>query len=255
MFFFFSKTAGILIQPLVVISILFLLAMLVRKPRTKKILSWAAFGLLVFFSNHFIAITCMEIWEIPAVPFSEVKGPYDYAVLLTGITRGQAGPSDRVYFSAADRATHTLQLYKLGLVKKVLVSGGSGRLDNSGAREADELSTFLIMAGMKEEDIVIENKSRNTHDSAVEVAAMLDTRQEKSARLLLVSSAYHLRRARACFEKVGLHPDLFATDPHGTPEKYSPGMFFIPSIEAIIIWQSLLKELAGMTTYWAAGYV
>src|SRR5690349_23250996 len=117
MFFFFSKTLGILLQPLVVITILFLLALLVKKPRRKKILSWTAFGLLLFFSNRFLAITCMGTWEIPAVPFSAVQGPYDYAVLLTGITRGQVGPSDRVYFSAADRATHTLQLYRLGLVK------------------------------------------------------------------------------------------------------------------------------------------
>jgi uncharacterized SAM-binding protein YcdF (DUF218 family) len=254
MFFFLSKTAGLLIQPLVIVSILFLTGLLVRSARRKKILLWTAFALLMIFSNHFLALTFMRMWEVPAVPFSEVKGPYDYAVLLTGITRGKAGPPDRVYFSRADRATHTLQLYKLGLVRKVIVSGGSGRLDNTGIREADELATFLVMAGMREEDIVIENKSRNTHDSAMEVADIL-AKQGGSPSLLLVTSGYHMRRSRACFNKMGLVADEFATDAHVAPPSYSPLMFIVPGMEAVDMWQSLLKELVGMVTYWLAGYI
>jgi uncharacterized SAM-binding protein YcdF (DUF218 family) len=255
MFFFFSKTLGLLIQPLVIVCILLLIGLLIRKPRWKKILLWSSFGLLMVFSNYFLAMQFMRTWEIPAIPFAEVKGPYDYGVLLTGITRGKAGPADRVYFTRADRATHTVQLYKLGLIKKVLVSGGSGQLDNSGIREADEISTFLVMAGVKEEDIVLENQSRNTHDSAREVAALLDKMNESSARLLLITSGYHLRRARACFEKAGLHPDLFATDPHATKENFSTLWVLVPNLEGVLIWQALIKEWVGMVVYWMAGYI
>src|SRR5688572_23217845 len=138
MFFFFSKTAAYLTQPLVIVSILFLAALLVRTPRRKKVMGWLAFAMLMVFSNQFIALTFMRTWETPPIPFSEVKGPYDYAVLLTGVTKGKAGPPDRVYFGgSADRATHTLQLYRLGLVKRILISGGSGRLDGGGVLEAD----------------------------------------------------------------------------------------------------------------------
>jgi uncharacterized SAM-binding protein YcdF (DUF218 family) len=255
MFFFLSKTAGLLIQPLVVVSILFLTGLLLRKLRSKKILLWSSFGLLMVFCNYFLAIQFMRAWEIPAVPFSEVKGPYDYGVLLTGITRGKAGPPDRVYFSRADRATHTVQLYKLGLIKKVLISGGSGSLDNSGIREADELAPFLAMAGIREEDIVIENESRNTHDSAYKVAELLGKMNEPSARLLLITSGYHLRRARACFEKAGLHPDVFATDPHVTQENFTTLWIVVPNLEAVLIWQSLIKEWVGTVIYWMAGYI
>jgi uncharacterized SAM-binding protein YcdF (DUF218 family) len=254
MFFFFSKTAGLLIQPLVIVCIVFLAGMLIRKPRRKKILMWSAFVLLMIFSNHFLALTFMRLWEVPPVAFSEIRGPYDYAILLTGVTRGNAGPPDRVYFSRADRATHTLHLYKLGLIKKVIISGGSGRLDNTGIREADELATFLLMAGTREEDILLENESRNTHDSAVKVAAILD-KLTGSPSLLLVTSGYHMRRARACFVKEGLRPDLFSTDPNAAPEGYSIGMFVVPSLEAMGMWQSLIKEIVGMTIYWIAGYV
>jgi uncharacterized SAM-binding protein YcdF (DUF218 family) len=254
MFFFFSKTAGYLTQPMVIVCILFLSALLVRKPRRKKILTWIAFVAFFIFSNQFLALTFMGLWEISPIPFSEVKGPYDYGVLLTGVTKGEAGPNDRVYFGgSADRATHTLYLYKLGLVRKILIAGGSGKLDGSGVLEANELATFFMMVGVPKEDLVLENRSKNTHESAVEVARLLaDSSQH---RLLLVTSGYHLRRAQACFRKSGLNPDVFATEPYVFPGGFSWDAFIVPKAEAFHVWQILFKEWAGMIAYWMAGYI
>ena len=255
MFFFFSKTAGYLIQPMVLVSILFLAALLVRTPRKKKILGWSAFVLLMIFSNQFLALTFLRTWETPPIPFSEVKGPYDYAVLLTGVTKGKAGPPDRVYFGgSADRATHTLQLYRLGLVKRILISGGSGRLDGGGVLEADELATFFLMTGVPQEDLLLENHSKNTHESAVEVARMLSG-PEPGPKLLLVTSGYHVRRAEACFKKAGLQPDTFAVEPYVIPGNYSWDTFIVPKADAFHIWQILFKEWAGTVVYWMAGYI
>jgi uncharacterized SAM-binding protein YcdF (DUF218 family) len=195
------------------------------------------------------------MWEVPPKPFSEVTGTYDYAIVLAGITKGSAGPADRVYFGrGADRATHTLQLYKLGLAKKVIVSGGSGRLDGGGVLEADELSTFLVLAGIHKDDIVLENRSQNTHQSAEEVAKIL-AGIGGSPRILLVTSGYHLRRAAACFQKAGLEVDTFSTDPYFVPGSYHLAALFIPSAEAFGIWQTLFKELVGTTVYWIMDYI
>jgi uncharacterized SAM-binding protein YcdF (DUF218 family) len=199
----------------------------------------------------------MRKWEIHPVAFNEVKGVYDYGIVLTGITKGNAGPDDRVYFgSGVDRATHTMQLYKLGLIRKVIISGGIGRILNRdiGVSEADELASFMILAGVKKEDILIENKSKNTHDSSIEVAALLSG-DAGPKRLLLISSGYHLRRARACFLKTGLQADVFAAEPMAGSTDLGLNMFIVPSVEGLILWQILFREWTGMIAYKFAGYI
>ncbi len=52
--------------------------------------------------------------------------PHDLGIVLTGATIPNRLPNDRIYFArGADRVTHTVQLYKLGLLKKILISGGN----------------------------------------------------------------------------------------------------------------------------------
>jgi uncharacterized SAM-binding protein YcdF (DUF218 family) len=255
MFFFLSKTVGYLSQPLTIVTLLLIVGLMSRRPRIRKILLLTSLGSLLIFSNHFLAHVFMRGWEVRPVPFAEMKGTYDYGILLTGITKSKAGPSDRVYFNrGADRATHTLQLYKLGLVRKVIISGGSGRLIDIGVREADELASFMILSGVKQEDLIVENKSNNTHDSAIEVANLLKELPEPK-RLLLITSGYHLPRASACFEKAKLTIDVFATDPLTLDGPLTLDMFIVPKVEAFGIWQALFKEWAGMVAYKAAGYI
>jgi len=142
----------------------------------------------------------------------------------------------------------------MGLIRSIIVSGGSGRLIDTGFREADELASFLMMSGVPTEDIIIENRSRNTHDSALEVAALLQ-KTIGPARLLLITSGYHLRRASGCFKKVGVPVDLFSTNPLASDDYTTLDMFIIPKVEAMGIWQALFKEWAGMAAYKIAGYI
>jgi uncharacterized SAM-binding protein YcdF (DUF218 family) len=255
MFFVLSKIFSFLAQPLAVVVILMLSAWIVRNARWKKILYRSGFILLLFTSNYFIANEVMRAWEVPVIPFQSITKKYDFGVLLTGVTKTEMAPKDRVYFArGADRATHTLQLYKMGIIRKVLVSGGSGRLNGTGVKEADDLADFLRLGGIPDEDIVIENRSKNTHESAVEVSSIL-TELGGSHELLLVTSGYHMRRSLACFRKAGIVIDPFSADPISEPTKYHPDRLLIPSLEAIGIWQTLLKEWVGMVAYWLAGYV
>ena len=65
-------------------------------------------GLLVFFSNEFIANECMRAWEIPVTPFSEIRKTYSYGILLSGAARTEVGPTDRVYIFSSAACTHWL---------------------------------------------------------------------------------------------------------------------------------------------------
>jgi len=254
MFFFLSKTVTFIFMPLSVIVLLFLVSIFVKRARVKKICFWSAFGLLLFFSNDIISNELMRLWEIPTRPYSEVK-TYRLGIVLTGTTMTKEFPDDRVYFSkGADRVTHTVELYKMGRLEKILISGGSGRLRQEDEPEANKFRKAMLMMGVDSADIIIENETRNTYESAVAVKEMLTRMNYTDKDCLLITSAFHMRRSLACYRKAGLNVDNFTTDFYTHKRDYHLDAI-IPSLEAISIWQKLIKEWLGFAAYKAAGYV
>lgn len=254
MFFILSKTVGYLARPLVVILLLFISSALIRSKIWKRRLFIAALASLLFCSNEFISNEVMRLWELPPTPFSEIQKSYQVGILLTGVTKSNFSPNDRVYFQrSSDRVTHTLQLYKLGHIKKILISGGSGTIMER-TKEADELSLVLQMMGVPKEDLIIENQSDNTYQSAVAVKKMIDGTYT-AEECLLITSGYHMRRSRACFKKAGLDIDTFSVDFLSNKRAFTPDVLLVPKIESIAAWQVLTKEWVGMLAYKLAGYI
>lgn len=255
MFFILSKTLNYFTLLVVLICGFFLLHVIFKNPKWKKRFFWIAFGMLFFFSNDFIANEAMKAWELQATAFKDVKKKYELGIVLTGVTSGRRIPDDRVYFQkGADRVTHAVQLYKLGQVKKILISGGSGLLVAPELREADELKKAFLLMGVPDSALLIENVSRNTAESATEVKKMLGD-SIKSSDCLLITSAFHMRRSRACFAKAGIPMDTFTTDFYSHPRNFYIDTLIVPQLEGLVLWQKLIKEWVGFTAYWMAGYV
>lgn len=254
MFFILSKILGYLVRPLVVIVMLFISSIVIRNKKWKRRLFITAFASLLFCSNEFISNEVMRLWELPPTPFAEIKTTYEVGILLTGVTKTNFSPNDRVYFQrSSDRVTHTLQLYKLGHIKKILISGGDGTiLDHT--KEADDLSLVLQMMGVPLADLIIENQSDNTHLSAVAVKKMIEGIYQPTD-CLLITSGYHMRRSRACFKKAGFEVDTFSVDFLSEKRTFTPDVLLVPRIESISKWQVLTKEWVGMLAYKIAGYI
>lgn len=197
----------------------------------------------------------MTVWEIPATPYKEIKKKYEWGILLSGVTKAEMKPNDRVYFSrGADRVIHTVQLYKLGIIKKILVSGGSGRLLDIGEQESNDLADAMILMGVNPEDIVIESDSRNTHESAMAVKKILLERT-KPNQCILITSGYHMRRSIGCFNKLDWQMDSFSADFLSHPRSFTFDILFIPKIDALTTWHHLFKETVGYISYSVAGYI
>lgn len=255
MFFILSKTASYLIMPLTIVTGFLVVSRLARGPRLRKRLLWIGLGLLLLFTNEFVSNELMKAWETDARSFDSMRR-YKVGIVLTGTVIPQLQPDDRVYFSrGADRVVHTVQLYKLGLIKNILVSGGSGRIVDIKEREADRFKEVMIMMGVPDSAIILENKTRNTHESAVKVRTMIDSLRYTPEDCLLITSAFHMRRSIACYRKAGLPIDTFSTDFYGHPGTYYPDAFVIPKVEALVMWHKLVREWVGMIAYWVAGYI
>lgn len=242
-------------MPLTIICICFILALIVKSHVKKKRLLIVGVIFLLLFTNDFIINEIMLWWEVPPTPMQAVSSNYDVAIILTGVTSTEKLPLDRVYFQkGADRVMHTVQLYKEKKVKNILITGGSGSLVRNEIKEADQLKKILLLCEIPEEDIWIEDQSRNTYENAAFSAEILNDEFPKG-KYLLVTSAFHLRRAQACFQKQGVTTQNFSTDFYTYPTRFTPDSLFIPSEGALAKWSILVKEMVGMLFYKIAGYI
>lgn len=253
MFFFLSKLLAFLITPAVWVALLLLLALFARGPRWKK--RGLVWGLIVYllFSNPFLFNEAMHAWEFPAVAITEVEA-HDVGILLGGysdydstIDRMELGPN-------ADRLTATIQLYHQKKIRKILISGGTGRMTEVSKMEADVSREYLLSIGIPDKDILVENESRNTHENALFSKEILD-KELPGANCLLVTSGYHMTRAQACFEKVGQQVTPYSVDRHSGPRKFYLDHILLPHPEALLTWKHLIKEWVGYLTYRLVGYV
>ena len=249
MFFLLSKVLDVVLVPTVWLLALLLGAVLARQPRR-----WLMAALVVFLvtTNPLVVNELLLAWERPAVPLAALPRRADAAVLLTGITSVNKSPHDRVYLGAgADRLTSALWLYRAGRVRRIIVSGGSGAVQATAHTEADDLTTLLRLAGVPNSAIIREAKSRNTRENALFTKRLLTPEQDT---LILITSAFHQRRAMGCFAKVGVHPIEFPAGYRSTDRSLTPDAWLVPNPEALANFSLLTHEVVGWLTYKLLGY-
>lgn len=114
-----------------------------------------------------------------------IKEQCDIGLLLGGISM----------FYRADKA---IELYKKGLINKILVSGGVSFFHfNKKKKEAYILEDYLIKKGIDKRSIILEPKSRNTAENIKNSIKILENEYDLSTvKIVLITSDFHLRRSK-----------------------------------------------------------
>lgn len=150
----------------------------------------------------------------------------------------------------ADRIIEAVRLYHEGSIDRILISGGAADINNPEYNEGLSLARLAMDLRVLEEDILLENQSRNTYENAKFSKNVIP---ENDQDFLLITSAFHMPRALRCFEKQGIsvqpYPVDFQVDSSTT---FSD---FLPSDKALRKWNILIKELVGLVTYKLLGYI
>ena len=259
MFYFLSKTAGYFLTPAGLLLATLIGALVVKRFRRRLLIS--ALVLYYLLGNSFLVDELARVWE--ASPVTNLPPPRStsrVAVVLTGGTVNASLPvlpARPMLAGQADRLGQALYLYKTGQVGKILISGGSTSLFFLGSEtmhEGQEAMAFLHLAGVPTADLLWETRSRNTHENALFSANVLRNRFHTS-ECILVTSAFHMRRAEACFRNVGIHPLPFPAAFIQQPRR-SAGFtdLFLPHEQTLAESLLLIRELFGYVTYKLAGY-
>ena len=146
---------------------------------------------------------------------------------------------------AADRAWHAARIYKAGRAPYVVTTG-------AGSSESDRI--LLLDLGVPDSVIIQENKARNTEEHVALVSALLKQKYPKKKshfKVLIVTSAWHMRRALLNFEQSDLDVMPAPADHECTMCASGPVKFvnFFPNAESFVLNSCIFKEYLGYQLY------
>ena len=232
------------------------LVLLLRKERTR-------FGLLLLLvylygvSIPYTSQMVMARWSVADTV--DRHGRYDAAVVLGGMVdykwyvRHAAENEEEIFKYVSDyqqlgqssaRILMGAAAIKSGLADTLLLSDVSIK----GVNETKILLGLLERQGIDPQKIAVHGKVRNTLAEAKSVKAYSEKNGIK--RIVLITSANHMRRAAALFRKQGLNPALLSVSRDTTPITRE---MFVPSGDGLEDTYGMFYGLVGYTAYLLQG--
>ena len=160
-------------------------------------------------------------------------GSYDGVPDFDGI--GQDSESSTVRLAAGLRLHRVLHL-------PIIYSGG--RLHDYTDTEANIGYRFLRACGVEEKNLIKEDRSRNTAENAKFTKEIC--KQKQFDKVVLVTSAFHMPRSVAFFEREGVEVIPYPTD-YRTDKKLVLNAFaFTPLADSLYNVATAMKEYMGL---------
>jgi uncharacterized SAM-binding protein YcdF (DUF218 family) len=255
MFFIISKIVIIFLYPSTWCILCLAAFLFLKNKKLKKIFKILAVSLFLFFSNTSIFLELMKKWEVQGVKIKDVK-QFEVGIVLGGMFEYNNDLEVLSVRTHADRIWQAITLYKKGKIKKILISGDSGYVSKRGLKEAIQLKEVLVDWGIPSKDLLIETKSRNTHENALETKKILNRSYPHFKNFLLITSGFHMKRSLSCFEKENIKCTPFSTELlTGPKSNYYWDQYLIPNLDTLFEWNRLIKETIGYVTYYIVGYI
>lgn len=258
MFFVLSKILDLFLQPIYWILLLVGAALLFKQKNIKKYSLIGSLFCLIIFTNGKFTNLFYNCWETPYP--SSTKQSYSVGIVLTGgIIQFASKKDSSIHFGPhADRLMHAIILYKKGLIKKILITGGNvsiaGNLLNDSTNESFKAAQYLKLVGIPDSSIIIESKARNTHENAIYSKELLIQLNLQNEKVALITSSDHMKRSAACFKKVGISFDMYPAVKIGKDTSTGILNDFIPDEKNLYLNASLIREIAGYYIYKLMGY-
>jgi uncharacterized SAM-binding protein YcdF (DUF218 family) len=146
--------------------------------------------------------------------------------------------------SSAERLTKALEIYKKNPRLLILFSGFSGELKPQGWSESDMAKKFFLDQGVKLDNLLFENQSRNTFEN---IKYSKDIIANYKGTWGLITSASHMPRSFFTFKKQSLILEPISVDyKTGTSRKFWINFDISSSLRH---WSIILHELIGISYY------
>ena len=249
--FYLSKILNFLINPLHILSLIILIQLfIIFFLQSKKLVIFFSKLFLILFLffgysplSNFLLSKMEDYIQTSKYPVQQLTG----VIVLGGSFNSGLESKERNEVSlnsSAERLTKALEIYKKNPRILILFSGFSGELKPQGWSESDMAKKFFLDQGIKIDNLIFENQSRNTFEN---IKYSKDIIANYKGTWGLITSANHMPRSFFTFKKQGLILEPINVD-------YKTGtspMFWINfDISAgLSNWNIVLHELIGIAYY------
>ena len=254
--FYLSKIVWAIFQPSTLIVIILGAGLFLAARGKRSGLPMLFGGVALYFIAGFSPLATWLLISLENRAQIGISEPVDGAagIIVLGGATGVAqisGERRVVLTEAGDRMVEAVRLAQQHPDMPVIFSGGSGELfPNSTETEADLARRFFEGFNITPPRLRLEDRSRNTLENAVFTARLLQPLRDQ--RWVLVTSAFHMPRAKALFEAQGFRviprPGDFRTS--GPQELWQP--FGKPS-DGLRRLDMTAKEWVGLLVLWLRG--
>jgi len=249
--FYLSKILNFLINPLHILSLIILIQLfIIFFIQSKKLVIFFSKLFLILFlffgysplSNFFLS-KMEDYIQTSKYPVQQFTG----VIVLGGSFNSGFESKERNEVSlnsSAERLTKALEIYKKNPRLLILFSGFSGELKPQGWSESDMAKKFFLDQGVKIDNLIFENQSRNTFEN---IKYSKDIIANYKGTWGLITSANHMPRSFFTFKKQGVILEPISVD-------YKTGtsrMFWInfDISSGLGNWNIILHELIGIAYY------
>src|SRR5687767_11881716 len=249
MFFYLSKLLSFLFSPLIWVFILLIWSLKTKVEGRARKLRITAIVILYIFSNSFIIDECFRQWEPTTEDHDLLDTKYDAAIVLGGIGDIDMRLNKINFGMSGDRLFQALPLYYKKRIRRIIFTGGSGRIEFPEKREGIFVKKYLQSINFPDSALVIESLSKNTYENAVFTKHLIDS-LGINGKFLLITSAYHMPRSMAIFKKAGYkNITPYITNRLSGKRRYTFDHLFIPNTGALISSEALIHEWIGFLIY------
>jgi uncharacterized SAM-binding protein YcdF (DUF218 family) len=249
--FYLSKILNFFINPLYILSLVILIQLfIIFFIQSKKLVIFFSKLFLILFLifgysplSNFLLSKIEDHIQTSKYPVQQLTG----VIVLGGSFNSGLESKERNEVSlnsSVERLTKALEIYKKNPRLFILFSGFSGELKPQGWSESDMAKKFFLDQGVKLDNLIFENQSRNTFEN---IKYSKDIIANYKGTWGLITSASHMPRSFFTFKKQGLILEPINVD-------YKTGtsrMFWINFniSSGLSNWSIILHELIGISYY------
>jgi len=249
--FYLSKILSFFISPLyilflVILTQLFIIFFLQSK---KLVIFFSKLFLILFLFfgysplSNFLLSKLEDYIQTSKYPVQQLTG----VIVLGGSFNSGLESKERNEVSlnnSAERLTKSLEIYKKNPRLLILFSGFSGELKPQGWSESDMAKKFFLDQGVKPDNLIFENQSRNTFENT---KFSKDIIANYKGTWGLITSANHMPRSFFAFKKQGLILEPISVDYKTGTSKIFWINFDI--VTGLTNWSVILHESIGIAYY------
>lgn len=224
-------------------------------PRSRSLkMATVLLGLLALLSmplTGFLAQGSLE-WSYP--PGKPEPSAADTIVVLAGglVVDDDAGTQYRLSDSTLQRCVFALRAYRHAGGCRMVLCGGKVDPSTPGPTLAAAMRDFLIEAGVRSDDLILEERSRTTYENALYSREFIGGERVRDTQIWLVTEATHMRRALGCFRAQDIAVVAAPCDHHAWREDFTVGSV-IPSVGGVSRVSQAAHEWIGILWYWLRG--